>query len=389
MSTAPVPPRYGTADVSLIVPDVVAALRRAHDRPAPDRPLGLPLPAGVRAVILLVVDGLGRRLLDDHAELAPTLAAAPGLTIDTTFPTTTSTSLTSIGTGVPPAEHGLIGTAVALPDDDRPLITLSWTWERIDSGVDARDEVIPEAFQAVPTLFERIPGDGMRAVTVLRPEFVGSGLTRAALRGGEVVTATGREPTLAAALEAVTVGRAPTVVWAHHGDLDTVGHDHGPGSDAWCAELAATDAAIADVATRLPSDAALVVTADHGMVTVPPEGFVELRDHPDLLDGVRVLAGDPRARHLHVRAGAGPDVLAAWRAHVHDRAHVRTRDEAIAAGWFGPAVADHVVPRIGDVVISAARADVAWVRDGAARMPGQHGALTPEEVRVPAVVLTG
>ena len=382
MLTPPTPPRYGTADVSLLLPDVIAALRRA-----PDRPLGLPFPADVRAVIVLIVDGLGRQLLEDHAELAPTLAAAPGLTIDAPFPTTTSTSVTSIGTGVPPGQHGLIGTAVALPDADRPLITLSWTWGSMDSGADARDEVIPEAYQAVSTLFERVSGDGLHGVTVLRPEFVGSGLTRAALRGGEVVTATGRQATLAAALEAVA-GPLPTMVWAHHGDLDTVGHADGPGSDAWCQELAATDAAIAATVARLPSDAALVVTADHGMVTVPPEGFVELTDHPDLLAGTRVLAGDPRAVHLHVRPGAGAGVLAAWRAHVDGRAHVRTRDEAIAAGWFGPDVATHVASRIGDVVVSAARPEVAWVYEGAARMPGQHGALTPEEVRVPAIVLT-
>lgn len=382
MLTLPTPPRYGTADVSLLLPDVVAALRRS-----PDRPLGLPFPPGVRAVIVLIVDGLGRQLLDDHAELAPTLAAAPGPTIDAPFPTTTSTSVTSIGTGVPPGRHGLIGTAVALPGADRPLITLSWTWGSMDSGADARGEVVPEAYQAVPPLFERASDDGLRGVTVLRPEFVGSGLTRAALRGGEVVTATGREATLAAALGAVA-GPAPTMVWAHHGDLDTVGHADGPGSDGWCQELAATDAAIAAAAARLPSDAALVVTADHGMVTVSPEGFVELTDHPDLLAGARVLAGDPRAVHLHVRSGAEADVLAAWRAHVDGRAHVLTRDEAIAAGWFGPYVADHVASRIGDVVVSAARPDVAWVYEGAARMPGQHGALTPEEVRVPAVVLT-
>ena len=382
MLNPPTPPRYGTADVSMLLPDAVAALRRA-----PERPLGLPFPPGVRAVIVLIVDGLGRQLLDDHAELAPTLAAAPGLTIDAPFPTTTSTSVTSIGTGVPPGRHGLIGTAVALPDADRPLITLSWTWGSMDSGADARDEVVPEAYQAVPPLFERRPDDGLRGVTVLRPEFVGSGLTRAALRGGEVVTAAGRQATLAAALDAAA-GSTPTMVWAHHGDLDTVGHADGPGSGAWCQELTATDATIAAAVARMPSDVALVVTADHGMVTVPPEGFVEVADHPDLLAGVRVVAGDPRALHLHTRPGAAADVLAAWRAHADGRAHVRTREEAIVAGWFGPEVADHVASRIGDVVVSAARPDVAWVHRGVPRMPGQHGALTPEEVRVPAIVLT-
>jgi hypothetical protein len=386
--TAPPVPRYGTADVSLLVPDAVAALT---DRP---RLLpALPLPDGVRAVVIVVIDGLGRRLLDDHADLAPTLAAAPGITLDAPFPTTTPTSLTSIGTGLPPGRHGITGTSMAVPHDDRPLITLTWSWIRQDLDLDARDDVVPESFQPLPTAFELARDDGLRAVTVLRPEFATSGLTRAGLRGGEVVGATGREETLTAAVTAAAAAPAePAIVYAHHGDLDALGHLTGPGSDQWCAELAAIDAAVAQAAADLPPGVAVVITADHGMVRVPPEGFVELADRPDLLDGVRVLTGDPRARQLHVQPGAAADVAAAWREACTGLAHVRSRDEAIAAGWFGPEVAEHVRPRIGDVVISATALDVAWVhRDGdlfGGRLPGQHGALTPEELEVPALVVT-
>jgi hypothetical protein len=386
--TGPPVPRYGTADVSLLVPDAVAALTgRPRLLPA------LPLPDGVRAVVIVVIDGLGRRLLDDHADLAPTLAAAPGITLDAPFPTTTPTSLTSIGTGLPPGRHGITGTSMAVPHDDRPLITLTWSWIRQDLDLDARDDVVPESFQPLPTAFELARDDGLRAVTVLRPEFATSGLTRAGLRGGEVVGATGREETLTAAVTAAAAAPAePAIVYAHHGDLDALGHLTGPGSDQWCAELAAIDAAVAQAAADLPPGVAVVITADHGMVRVPPEGFVELADRPDLLDGVRVLTGDPRARQFHVQPGAAADVAAAWREAGTGLAHVRSRDEAIAAGWFGPEVAEHVRPRIGDVVISATALDVAWVhRDGdlfGGRLPGQHGALTPEELEVPALVVT-
>lgn len=386
MTTPPVP-RYGTADVSLLVPDAVAALTGR-----PRRLPGLPLPEDVRAVVLVVIDGLGRRLLDSHAELAPTLAAAHGITLDAPFPTTTATSLTSIGTGTPPGRHGITGMSMAVPHDDRPLVTLTWSWIRQDLDLDARDDVVPESFQPLPTALELARDDGLRTVTVLRPEFATSGLTRAGLRGGEVVGATGREETLTAAVAAAAVSDRPAVVYAHHGDLDALGHLTGPGSGQWCAELAAIDAAVTRAATDLPPDVALVITADHGMVHVPPEGCVELADAPALLDGVRVLTGDPRARQLHVRAGAAPDVAAAWQEACAGLAHVRTRDEAIDAGWFGPEIAEHIRPRIGDVVVSASRLDVAWVHREAdlfgGRLLGQHGALTPEELEVPALVVT-
>jgi hypothetical protein len=136
----------------------------------------------------------------------------------------------------------------------------------------------------------------------------------------------------------------------------------------------------------------MVVTADHGMVHIPHDGFVELADRPDLLDGVRLLTGDGRARQLHTHPGAADDVVEAWREHAGDRAHVVTRDGAIDAGWFGDHVEGRVRPLIGDVVVSARALDVSWVHRDAdpfgGRLVGQHGALTPEEVEVPALVLT-
>jgi hypothetical protein len=323
--------------------------------------------------------------------VAPFLSAAHGVTLDAPFPSTTATSLATIGTGLTPGEHGLTGYSVAVAGDDRPLVVLTWSWDRHDGGPDARREVEPERWQPLATVFERAAGSGVEPVTVLRPEFVSSGLTRAALRGGRVVPATGLRDTLEAAMDAAT-SPGPTVVYAHHGQLDTVGHLTGPSSDAWLSELAAIDQLCARTAEDLPSGVALVVTADHGMVEVPDEKLVELADRPDLLAGVRVLTGDFRARQLHARRGAADEVLAAWREACGPLAHVVTRDDAIAAGWFGPTVTERVRPRIGDVVVSARVPQVGWVhRDRdlfGGRVPGMHGALTPEEIEVPALIVT-
>ena len=344
-------------------------------------------PAGV---IVVVIDGLGQALLDDHADLAPTLASASGPTLDATFPTTTPTNLTSLGTGLTPIEHGITGTGIAVPGHERTLISLTWRWDHQFEGPDASGEVSPEAFQPRPTVFARARARGVRATTVLRPEFATSGLTRAGLRDGTVVTASDLETTLAAAVDAASPG--PALVYAHHGDLDAAGHLAGPGSDTWCAELARVDAALERCRQQLPSDVALVVTADHGMVRVDDAAFVDLADRPDLLEGVRLFGGDPRARQLHVVAGAVDEVAARWREHIGDAGRVVTRDEAIGAGWFGPSsrLRDGVRGRIGDLLV-VATAEVAWIhrdRDPlGGRLPGQHGALTDTELSVPARTL--
>ncbi|HWO67407.1 MAG TPA: alkaline phosphatase family protein, partial [Umezawaea sp.] len=83
------------------------------------------------------------------------------------------------------------------------------------------------------------------------------------------------------------------------------------------------------------------------------------------------------------------DVLAAWQEVLGDRAWLLRRDEAIVLGLFGPSVATHVYPRIGNLVV-AARGTAAIVRSIAeARISGligQHGSLTPAEQLVPLLL---
>lgn len=371
-------PRYGQAALSDLLPSALAAIRGRDDGV-------LDLPSQ-RAVIVLVVDGLGWHQLQRYAGLAPFLTAQPGTQIDASFPTTTATSLASIGTGLPPGQHGLTGYTTALPDHDQPLNLLTWRVGLRGGGWDARSSVLPEAFQPAQTAFERAAADGIRTVAVLHPDVLESGLTRAVLRGATRIPARGLRQTLEAAVEATRTAE-DTLVYAHHGSIDTAGHVHGPGSGQWTSELTDLDRELEQVEERLPTDVTILVTADHGMVPVPAADTIELDEHVDLLQEVRVVAGEPRVRHLFVRDPEAGELAAAWRDRLGGRAEVVTRDEAIAAGWFGPDVADRARRRIGDVVIAMIEGSVPHRRvdPNKGRHFGQHGSLTPEEVAVPLI----
>jgi hypothetical protein len=89
---------------------------------------------------------------------------------------------------------------------------------------------------------------------------------------------------------------------------------------------------------------------------------------------------------VHTRAGAADDVLAAWRSELGDRMWVGSRADVVAAGLFGPQVSPAALRRIGDVV-AIAQGDVAIVQrkkePTLSSLPGQHGALTDDELLVP------
>lgn len=370
----PEPPRYGAGALSDLLPSVLAAMG------VPAGTATVALPPSPRVVVLLV-DGLGWQLLRDHAALAPFLSSlvddpSVGRTapLTTCFPTTTSTSITSLGTGLPPGQHGVLGFEMWLPEIGRPLNTLRW-----DPEVDAR------LLQPAPTMFEQALQAGVSVARVGPGAFHGTGLTEAATRGGDYLGAESAGERVMAAAHAVRRGDR-SLVYVYYGDLDSTGHRSGCASQAWRLQLAHVDLLAEQLAAALPDDATLLVTADHGMLDVPPSGRIDLADRPELDAGVRLLTGEPRVAYVHAVPGAHDDVLSSWRDTFGSQAWVLSRDEAIAAGWFGPQVHPQFRARIGDVVV-AAREPIAIFdsrRHAEFRsLIGLHGSLTEAELLVP------
>jgi predicted AlkP superfamily pyrophosphatase or phosphodiesterase len=342
-----------------------------------DGPPAITLPPA-RSAALLLVDGLGRELLTEHAADAPFLAGmhdAGPLTVG--FPTSTPISVTSLGTGLPPGAHGTLGVRFRV--DGTLLDALTWT----EGTTDLRERLAPEAVQPRPTLFERAAAAGVQSTVVSDRAYRESGLTRSALRGA-TYRGVGALGDLAA--ETLTALAEPGLVYAYHADLDQLGHLRGPGSLAWRWQLRQIDHLVARLAEELPSDALLAVTGDHGMVTVDRRHDADT--HPDLRLGEPMVGGDPRARLVYTRPGSAADVRAAWSATLGADATVLSGDEAVEGGWFGP-VDDAVRPRVPDVV-AVTRGTAAIVRSEGepvlARLPGQHGSVTDAERLVPLLV---
>ncbi|TDH55935.1 alkaline phosphatase family protein [Mycobacterium eburneum] len=360
--------------------DVLPAAAALLGAPDAVDSLGLNLGA-VRRVAVVLVDGMGYHLLPqlvpDAPLLASVLAGAAGRLdqLECTFPSTTPTSLVSLGTGVSPGEHGVLGFTLNVPGTDRVLIHIAWT-----------DDPPPTHWQPVPTWFQRLRAAGVRARAVLPAPFVGSGLTEAAYRGAEFC-ATGKDDDYAARL-AAELAAAPGLVYGYTAALDAAAHAFGVGSPQWHAAAAHVDALLTRVVDTLPADAALLVTADHGGLNVPADARIDVAADPRLGAGVRVVAGEPRVRYLHTEPGAATDVLATWSELLAGRAEVVSRDDAVAAGLFGPVVPQHL-PRIGDVVVTCT-GDTAILASGheppqVAALVGMHGGATPAEMAIPLI----
>jgi hypothetical protein len=267
----------------------------------------------------------------------------------------------------------------------------SLQWELYGAGpyLDLRQDFPPEEFQPVPTLMERSASVGHQITLVGPAAHAESALTRAILRGARYVPADALDQ-MVDAVEGILRFEGMTSVYAYHPFLDTFGHLRGVSSDEWLGHLISVDRAVQSIFERLPSGFGLVVTADHGMVNLGPDEKIDVADWPQLMEGVRLLAGEARARHVHALPGAQDEVLAVWREKLGDRMWVVPKEEAISAGWFGPKVSEWAFPRIGDVVAAAFGSIGVFQREVdplQASLIGHHGSMTPVEQRVPFILV--
>ena len=327
---------------------------------------------------LFLIDGLGEQALIDYSTYAPTLSSLVSRgPVATAFPSTTVTSLTTLMTGVLPGSHGMLGYTVRVPrSDGRVLNSLKWD-ERVD----------PYTWQPIPTYFQRAKEKGINVSHVAAKRYEGTGFTSAAFRGAQYRGANILEEMATQAT--LSLSNSPAFAYVYVNDVDVAGHSDGVGSDKWLGALAYVDQVLATLMERLPRGTRIWVTSDHGMINADEK--IVLGRENSLLEGVSLVAGEPRARHLYLDddhvTGEGPND-AAWRFRDHfgDRIIAYTRNEAIAAEIFGKEVSEASHDRMGDVIVVPSEGIVLidpLRADLESAMVGHHGAMTDIEKYVP------
>lgn len=314
--------------------------------------------------VLVVFDGLGDLQLR-HPAAASLLADRVGA-IDSPFPATTTVSLATIATGRPPAQHGLLGYQLWMPEVEQVANTIKWTtlWgEPLD--IDTTD-LLP-----APNLWERLVAAGAEPITIQPAGFDRTPLTRALYRGcrfegihtvGEWVEATTQ---LAGAKRRLVVAYLPQV--------DFAAHVHGQTSVEYADAVRTVTLAWEHLRHRLPDDAVLVGTADHGHIDFPAGHQIKIpkADH----DG-RTFYGDGRAMYVKGDGGTlAGNLPATW--------IIREEMEH----WWGPGPHHSTLPERAPDGLLVANDDVLLLhRHSDDRMIGNHGALTDAERRIPLLI---
>lgn len=276
---------------------LAALLVACGGRTEPPRPVARPAAAPGRIAIVVSVDGLMPRSYAEPGLAVPTLRAmvaggAWARSVRTVMPAVTYPAHTTIATGVSPARHGIVSNRAFDPLEKNQK---GWRWYAEDIRARTLWDVAEAAGKRAAMLQWPVTV-GARASLVV-PEYWRAGtaedlkLLRAVSTPGLLAAAEKRFPDLwkhpaltdgfvdeAVVDVAIYVleSEAPDLLMIHLPVVDTMEHDHGPGSAEANAATEAVDAQIARLietckARGLWERTALFVVSDHGFAPAATE----------------------------------------------------------------------------------------------------------------------
>lgn len=357
------PPDYTGGSLVNLVAELERRLTGSARHPGLHADIAAAIPDAATYVLVLF-DGLGDHQLT-HPAAAPLLASRAAA-IDAGWPTTTTVSMATVATGMTPAEHGLLGYQVWIPETGHVVNTIKWTtqWgEPIDHDV--------WSFLPVPNLWERLASHGIEPVTLQPESFDDSPMSRMLYRGCRFEPWADEDQAAEIAAELASVPGRLVFFYLPH--VDFAAHVGGQESEDYTKALTIVARMWERMARLLPEGAVAVGTADHGHVDVPEERRIRI---PTAAHESRRFGGDPRAVFVYGEgASLSDDIGVDWLA--------RQKIEE----WWGPGPRHASFDdRSPDGVLLPPPGFSILHRHADDRLIGQHGGLTDQEARVPLLV---
>jgi hypothetical protein len=338
-----------------------------------------------RVVVLLIIDGLGDRFLARRG-VGSCLLAHRHRRMTSVFPSTTASAVTTLHTGLAPAEHGLNGWFIH---------------DRRFGGVIAPLPLVHrgngpiEAFRLGPRLFPYASmfRHARRPVAVLSPADIA--FSRFSLhhsRGARIRSYQGMDE-LATAIIAEARALLPHggLVHAYYPTFDAISHVHGSDSAQALSVFGRVDRMFARLLDALSgAGVILLATADHGFIDAPEEKAVSLEPAGEVAEMLAApLFGERRAAFCAVRRGAEGEFLAWATTELRDKAVPVSADELLASGLLGPGKSHaRLRERVGTCALlmepgCTIRDEVEGEKPHP--MIGVHGGLSAGEMWVPLI----
>ncbi|HUQ25194.1 MAG TPA: alkaline phosphatase family protein [Burkholderiales bacterium] len=338
---------------------------------------------GARNVVLLIIDGLGDRLL---AKRAPggELARRRRGSMTSVFPSTTASAITTSYTGRTPLEHGLTGWFTYFSDAGCVAAALPFKSRGDMLPLSARG-VTPRQIYTAESLFATLPS---RSFVVTDERIAASEYNVRHCAGAAVHAYRSVDEMVSLVAAAVKSADERKFVYAYWPDYDAASHQYGCESAEALSALAKIDEAFGRLISALSTtDSVVIATADHGFLDCPREDCLELP--AALASQLRFpLCGERRVVFCHVHSEK--EFVSRAKEWLGERAEVRPGRELVEDGWFGDGAAHpQIRERVGDVAIVMRDGYTLkdWLPGEARHLHiGNHGGTSEDEMTIPLIL---
>lgn len=364
---------------------------------------------GVEKVVLFLFDGLGYKewrrqqdgglvkLMTERGRVTP---------ITSVFPSTTSTALTTLATGLTPQEHGLIEWYMYLSELDMIIETLPFSPLGSREGDLLRPTTDPRVLFEGETIYSRMMKEDVSVYTFLSKRIARSGYSSVVHEGTNLVTYSYASDLVASLRRSIETSRGPAYFYVYWPLVDTVEHLYGPNTEEARLEAGMISHLLSDsLAGRMDrsalSNVLFLATADHGQIYSPTKDATKLEAFdwfPSSLaesrNGKRILPwGGSRDLYLQAKDQSLEDVKQRISQSLRDTARVFRTSDAVDAGLFGTgAFSPRFRSRVGNLMILPNGTKGVWYQHpdaGPSELKGVHGGLNEDEMTIPFAAMRG
>ncbi len=323
-----------------------------------------------RQIIVLLIDGMGSRILRSHLSQEHFLRRAMLKEVTTVYPSTTAAATTSILTGLSPMETGWIGWHQYFRElDDSVILFLNRSRYGRRSWPGFSDTALP-----VRLLPDQLAAQG-KTSRVLFPAFRPGGAHDF--------------DELCCQIEQTAQDRSVSFVYAYWDQFDTLMHQKGPSFRGVGDELRRIDHRCALLAERLPQDCGLIIIADHGQVDVHS---VNLAQDEELRRWLTFpVTVEARAAAFHLKPGCYDRFEHDFNQRFSSSFLLAKSETLLRSGLFGEGQAHpRTAEFLGDAfAVGLGDLTLDWIENEKIPFRGQHAGLREEEMWVPVILSPG
>ncbi|NHV97371.1 MAG: alkaline phosphatase family protein [Thaumarchaeota archaeon] len=354
---------------------------------------------GVENLILLLIDGLS--YYQAKGFVAKYLKSFNPLLIPltSTFPSTTTTALTTLNTGLTPIEHGIIGYTMHLKEIGVVLSLTNFapsaapeSTSLLQAGLD------PSSFLNAESVHTKVKRSAARPIIMTRRLYRESPFTTMLGSEAEIETYVNASDLFIRLRKIVEQSKDRLFVFPYWDGFDISAHIYGPESEEAEAELETFFSSLKSnlIDKMCPSAAkktAMLALSDHGQVTLAADEVLMVSDHPTLLNALHIPpTGDSRAACLYIKPDMREEIFRYVEQHLANLFVIYDVRTLINEGIFGLGEAKpNLFDRTGDLILLPKRSGaVAYNYRPKSRgfeLKGGHGGLHPREVIVPLFCL--